>query len=119
PPAGPVVVNTRHSETNPIIELETDANGLLALQMDRGDPMPGDLVGPIEINETPLLDAMKMLVRPYGLAVAPSNGAAQKPVTLPDPSRRPLAEAIDILTRQAGVFYRFEDGVLYLEGTRS
>lgn len=103
----------------PIIELDVEANDLLAISYDKGDPLPGDLVGPVEVKNMPLEDVIRLVTRANKIAVAVGAGAEDKDISISIPDRIPLAKVVDLLAQQAGAFYSYNNGVLHIEGERT
>lgn len=102
-----------------VIELEIDASDILTIAYDKGDPLPGDLVGPVEVKNMPLEEVLRLVVRANKIPLALGAGAADKTVSISVPDRIPLAKLVDLLVAQTGSFYEYRDGVLHVEGERS
>lgn len=102
-----------------VVELQVDANDLLEISYDKGEPLPGDLVGPIEFKQTSLEDVIRTITRPNKIAIAVGAGAEDKDISISVPDRIPLAKAVDLLVKQAGAFYYYSDGILHIEGERT
>ena len=102
-----------------VIELPAEANDLLAISYDKGNPLPGDLVGPVEVKNMPLEDVIRLVTRANKIAVAVGAGAEDRTISISIPDRIPLAKVVDLLVAQAGAFYRYDSGVLHIEGERT
>jgi type II secretory pathway component GspD/PulD (secretin) len=101
-----------------IVDLETRTTDLLTLRHDRGDPLPGDLVGPVEVNDMPLSDVLRLVTRAHRMPVVLTGDADEETVSLSIPGQLPLARVVHLLAKQAGVFYAYSDGVLRIDAER-
>mgnify|MGYP001397582725 CR=1 FL=1 len=102
-----------------VIDLAVDADNLLTISYDKGDPLPGDLVGPVEVRDMPLEEVLRLVTRANAIPVALGAGAEDKNISISIPGKLPLAKTVDLLIGQAGAFYEYRDGVLHVEGERT
>ncbi|MBK1668191.1 hypothetical protein CKO28_09090 [Rhodovibrio sodomensis] len=106
-------------DREPVVVLEADIQQSLGLGFDRGEPLPAYQVGPVVVRDMPAYEVLKIIAAPYDVAVVPAPGLATRRVSLIDPVKRPMGEAIELIARQAGLFYHYADGVLQIDDERS
>ena len=98
---------------------EADIDEILPARLDKGGSIPHRSVGPIFVEQMSALELLRILVRPHDIAVVPSPGMKDVKITLLDPIKRPMGEAISMIADQAGLFYEYRDGVLKIDDTRT
>lgn len=90
------------------------------LSAGANDPLPAVEVGPFAAADMPLVDLLDAVSYDSGVAFAYGGADLKdKTLSLVDPGKVPLSTAIRRIASASDLFWRFEDGVLRLEPTRS
>jgi hypothetical protein len=125
--SGPLPPDSDMPEEPPIGDLDTPAISTLttpALQLGAlahlsGDPLPKIEVGPYSAQQVPVVSLLDIITAEQGIALSIEGDMSTLTVNINDPRVRPLDEVVDMITRNAGVFYRYENNILYVEPTRT
>lgn len=114
----PQTQNAIDMKDDAVITLTVEADKLLQIGQNMGDPIPMHEVGPVVVSDESALNVINLLAAPYNIAVMPSEELKKKRLTIMDPKVRPLGEEIEMIAAQAGLFYTYRKGVLKLESER-
>jgi hypothetical protein len=101
-----------------VITLETEPNAFWTLDYDRGDPLPDVMVGPVVADGVPVSAVVDALGAGLRLGVTRDAEAEQRLITVRDQSRRSLREMLEIISRRAGLFYEYRNGMLSFDSVR-
>jgi hypothetical protein len=101
-----------------VITLETEPNAFWTLDYDRGDPLPNVMVGPVVADGVPVSAVVDALGAGLRLGVTRDVEAEQRLITVRDQSRRSLREMLEIISRRAGLFYEYRNGMLSFDSVR-
>lgn len=102
----------------PVIVLNSEPSRFAWGGEEENEPLPSTLVGPISASDMSALTLLELLLEPSGIALAPAPDFEDRRITLIDPKKRPLAETIDTIARNAGFFYSYKAGTLTVESSR-
>ena len=105
----------------PVITLRVPMDEMMPrVQGDPGEPLPDVRVGRVVVNQMPVTKLLRMLVEPHGLAVVPASDLSQTTVSIIDPEGgRSLSAMMDLVAKQAGLYWHHEDGVIYARQRQS
>jgi len=101
-----------------VITLETEPNAFWTLDYDRGEPLPNVMVGPVVADGVPVSAVVDALGAGLRLGVTRDAEAERRLITVRDQSRRSLREMLEIISRRAGLFYEYRNGMLSFDSVR-
>ena len=101
-----------------VITLETEPNAFWTLDYDRGEPLPNVMVGPVVADGVPVSAVIDALGAGLRLGVTRDAETEQRLITVRDQSRRSLKEMLEIISRRAGLFYEYRNGMLSFDSVR-
>ncbi len=101
-----------------VITLETEPNAFWTLDYDRGERLPNVMVGPVMADGVPVSAVIDALGAGLRLGVTRDSEAEQRLITVRDQSRRSLQEMLEIISRRAGLFYEYRNGMLSFDSVR-
>lgn len=101
-----------------VITLETEPNAFWTLDYDRGERLPNVMVGPVMADGVPVSAVVDALGAGLRLGVTRDAEAEQRLITVRDQSRRSLQEMLEIISRRAGLFYEYRNGMLSFDSVR-
>ena len=101
-----------------VITLETEPNAFWTMDYDRGERLPDVMVGPVMADGVPVSAVIDALGAGLRLGVTRDAEAEQRLITVRDQSRRSLQEMLEIISRRAGLFYEYRNGMLSFDSVR-
>jgi len=101
-----------------VITLETEPNAFWTMDYDRGEQLPNVMVGPVMADGVPVSAVIDALGAGLRLGVTRDAEAEQRLITVRDQSRRSLQEMLEIISRRAGLFYEYRNGMLSFDSVR-